>query len=49
MSKVNDLLAITCPTCFCGCRWGIFRDRRPDLYTPLVTLDGSHKHAALSR
>ena len=21
--------------------WGIFRDRRPDLYGPLLTLDGS--------
>ena len=22
--------------------WGVFRDRRPDLYAPLLTLDGSH-------
>jgi N-carbamoylputrescine amidase len=22
--------------------WGVFRDRRPDLYTPLMTLDGKH-------
>ena len=21
-------------------RWGVFRDRRPDLYTPLMSLDG---------
>jgi N-carbamoylputrescine amidase len=21
--------------------WGVFRDRRPDLYGPLLTLDGS--------
>ena len=20
--------------------WGVFRDRRPDLYAPLLTLDG---------
>ena len=26
--------------------WGVFRDRRPDLYTPLLTLDGKHVHAA---
>jgi N-carbamoylputrescine amidase len=26
--------------------WGIFRDRRPDLYHPLLTLDGKHAHAA---
>eukprot|EP00898_Chlorokybus_atmophyticus_P003417 jgi/Chlat1/4076/Chrsp26S04005 len=24
--------------------WGLFRDRRPDLYTPLLTLDGVHRH-----
>jgi len=23
--------------------WGVFRDRRPDLYGPLLTLDGRHK------
>lgn len=23
--------------------WGLFRDRRPDLYTAVATLDGSHK------
>jgi N-carbamoylputrescine amidase len=22
--------------------WGVFRDRRPDLYGPLLTLDGRH-------
>jgi N-carbamoylputrescine amidase len=22
--------------------WGVFRDRRPDLYHPLLTLDGKH-------
>ena len=22
--------------------WGVFRDRRPDLYRPLMTLDGEH-------
>ncbi len=22
--------------------WGVFRDRRPDLYSPLLTLDGKH-------
>jgi N-carbamoylputrescine amidase len=22
--------------------WGVFRDRRPDLYAPLLTLDGEH-------
>ncbi len=26
--------------------WGVFRDRRPDLYWPILTLDGSHPHAA---
>jgi len=26
--------------------WGIFRDRRPDLYGTLLTLDGTHRHAA---
>lgn len=30
----------------CG-RWGLFRDRRPELYTPLLTLDGTHVHKAL--
>jgi N-carbamoylputrescine amidase len=24
--------------------WGSFRDRRPDLYAPLLTLDGQHRH-----
>jgi len=24
--------------------WGLFRDRRPDLYAPLLTLDGEHAH-----
>ena len=23
-----------------GCSWGLFRDRRPDLYGPILTLDG---------
>jgi N-carbamoylputrescine amidase len=26
--------------------WGVFRDRRPELYTPLLTLDGKHVHGA---
>jgi len=26
--------------------WGIFRDRRPDLYSPLLTLDGKIRHAS---
>lgn len=26
--------------------WGVFRDRRPELYAPLATLDGRHPHAA---
>ena len=27
--------------CWCnGCSWGLFRDRRPDLYGPILTLDG---------
>lgn len=26
--------------------WGLFRDRRPDLYGPLLTLDGEHEHPA---
>ncbi|GFH27623.1 CN hydrolase domain-containing protein [Haematococcus lacustris] len=25
--------------------WGLFRDRRPDLYRPLLTLDGANKPA----
>ena len=25
--------------------WGTFRDRRPDLYGPLMTFDGVHRHA----
>jgi N-carbamoylputrescine amidase len=24
--------------------WGLFRDRRPDLYKTLLTLDGTEKH-----
>jgi len=24
--------------------WGIFRDRRPDVYGPLLTYDGAHRH-----
>jgi N-carbamoylputrescine amidase len=23
--------------------WGLFRDRRPELYGPIVTLDGQHR------
>jgi len=26
--------------------WGLFRDRRPELYGDLLTLDGRHRHAA---
>lgn len=26
--------------------WGLFRDRRPELYGALATLDGQHRHAA---
>ena len=26
--------------------WGVFRDRRPDLYRELLTLDGKHTHAS---
>jgi N-carbamoylputrescine amidase len=26
--------------------WGVFRDRRPDMYAPLLTLDGKTRHAA---
>ncbi len=26
--------------------WGVFRDRRPDLYTPLLTLDGTTRHGS---
>lgn len=26
--------------------WGVFRDRRPDLYRDLLTLDGTHLHPA---
>jgi N-carbamoylputrescine amidase len=26
--------------------WGVFRDRRPELYTPLLTLDGKTRHAS---
>ncbi|EBV3304452.1 N-carbamoylputrescine amidase, partial [Salmonella enterica subsp. enterica serovar Enteritidis] len=24
--------------------WGIYRDRRPEMYAPLQTLDGKHPH-----
>eukprot|EP00878_Enallax_costatus_P004828 GHUV01005080.1.p1 GENE.GHUV01005080.1~~GHUV01005080.1.p1 ORF type:complete len:115 (+),score=21.66 GHUV01005080.1:581-925(+) len=24
--------------------WGVFRDRRPELYKPLLTFDGTHRH-----
>lgn len=27
--------------------WGVFRDRRPELYSELLTLDGAHLHRAL--
>ncbi|MCK0197279.1 N-carbamoylputrescine amidase [Ancylobacter sp. 6x-1] len=27
--------------------WGVFRDRRPELYTPLLSLDGRHAHAGI--
>ncbi len=27
--------------------WGVFRDRRPELYTPLLTLDGKTRHQAV--
>ncbi|BBH48057.1 N-carbamoylputrescine amidase [Pseudomonas sp. KU43P] len=26
--------------------WGIYRDRRPEMYAPLLTLDGNHPHLA---
>ncbi|MEM6914545.1 MAG: hypothetical protein AAF511_11275 [Pseudomonadota bacterium] len=26
--------------------WGVFRDRRPDLYGPLLTLDGTTRASA---
>jgi N-carbamoylputrescine amidase len=26
--------------------WGIFRDRRPEMYAPLLTLDGTRRHQA---
>jgi N-carbamoylputrescine amidase len=26
--------------------WGIFRDRRPEMYAPLLTLDGARRHQA---
>ncbi len=29
--------------------WGVFRDRRPELYTPLLTLDGATLHQAVKR
>jgi N-carbamoylputrescine amidase len=29
--------------------WGLFRDRRPDLYGSLVTLDGTHPHPGSAR
>ncbi len=28
---------------------GLFRDRRPDLYAPLLSLDGANSHPALGR
>jgi N-carbamoylputrescine amidase len=28
--------------------WGVFRDRRPDLYGPLLTLDGKQKSVSRS-
>jgi N-carbamoylputrescine amidase len=27
--------------------WGVFRDRRPELYRALTTLDGRHTHSAI--
>lgn len=27
--------------------WGLFRDRRPELYGALLTLDGTHRHTAV--
>jgi hypothetical protein len=29
-------------------RWGVYRDRRPELYGAISTLDGSAKHAAIA-
>jgi hypothetical protein len=29
------------------CRWPVFRDRRPELYAPLVTLDGKNRHPGM--
>jgi len=29
--------------------WGLFRDRRPELYGPLLTLDGEHARSAVPR
>ncbi len=29
--------------------WGMFRDRRPELYGAINSLDGSHRHAAASQ
>jgi hypothetical protein len=29
--------------------WGVFRDRRPELYGPLVTLDGVNVHRSVAR
>ena len=29
--------------------WGIFRDRRPDIYGAVATYDGVHRHVAGSR
>lgn len=29
--------------------WGVFRDRRPELYRPLVSLDGELAHSALTK
>ena len=29
--------------------WGVFRDRRPDLYWPLMTLDGNTAHGTIPR
>jgi N-carbamoylputrescine amidase len=26
--------------------WGLFRDRRPELYGAIAALDGAHRHAA---
>lgn len=34
-------VTLCCDAQTSACRWGLFRDRRPDLYGPLQTLDGA--------